>query len=50
MHVPYSPRQASRHPGAPGLALDTVVPALRKALAVALRTHGDLAVTAGAEH
>lgn len=50
MHVPWSPAQAARHPGEPALALETIAPALRKALAVALRTRGDLAVAAGAEH
>lgn len=50
MHVPYSPALAARHPQAPSLAPETVVPALRKALAVALRTRGDLAMAAGAEH
>lgn len=50
IHVPYSPQQAARHPGAPSLAADTVVEGLRLALRTALRTPGDARFSAGAEH
>lgn len=50
VHIPYSPEQADRHPGAPGLAIETVVRGLRIALQVALETHEDRKLAAGAEH
>lgn len=50
MHIPYSPAQAAYHPGAPCLAVDTVVQGLRKAIRTALSTSKDLVIGAGAEH
>jgi len=50
IHIPYSPDQASGHPGAPSLAVETVTDALRVAVQVALKTSVDARVTAGAEH
>jgi pyroglutamyl-peptidase len=50
VHIPYGPEQAARHPGAPSLALATVVEGLRLAIRTALRTDGDARVAAGAEH
>jgi pyroglutamyl-peptidase len=50
IHIPYSPAQAARHPGAPSLPVDTVVAALRIALATALETTADRRIAAGAEH
>jgi pyroglutamyl-peptidase len=50
MHIPYSPEQAALHPGAPGLAVETVVRALRIVLSVALETGADRKLAAGAEH
>jgi len=50
IHIPYSPAQAARHPGAPSLPVDTVVDALRIALLTALGTTVDARIAAGAEH
>ena len=50
VHIPYSPEQAAHHPGAPGLAIDTVCEGLRIALRVALETGTDRKLAAGAEH
>ena len=50
VHIPYSPEQAAMHPGAPGLAVETVVEGLRIALQVTLQTHTDRSLAAGAEH
>jgi len=50
VHIPYSSEQASRHPGAPGLPVATVVQGLRILLQVALETDEDRALAAGAEH
>jgi pyroglutamyl-peptidase len=50
VHIPYSPEQAARHPGAPGLPIETVVDGLRIALRIALATHTDRRIAAGAEH
>ena len=50
LHIPYLPAQAARHPGAPSLALATVVEGLRVALDAALRTRRDRALGAGALH
>jgi pyroglutamyl-peptidase len=49
LHVPYIPEQAVRHPGAPSLALDYVVQALRIALRAALATREDLRISGGSE-
>jgi len=50
IHIPYSPAQAARHPGAPSLPVETVADGLRIALAVALETTSDIRIAAGAEH
>jgi pyroglutamyl-peptidase len=50
IHIPYSPAQAARHPGAPSLPVDTVVAALRIAMETALGTTADRRIAAGAEH
>jgi pyroglutamyl-peptidase len=50
IHIPYSPAQASRHPGAPSLAVETITEALRLAVQVALKTRMDARLAAGAEH
>lgn len=50
IHIPYSPAQASAHPGAPSMATDSVTEALRLAVQVALKTRTDARLAAGAEH
>jgi pyroglutamyl-peptidase len=50
VHIPYSPEQARQHPGAPGLAVDTVCQGLRIALRTAIETGADHKLAAGAEH
>ena len=49
LHIPYSPEQAARHPGAPSLPVDTVVDGLRVALRTAVATSADRRLAAGAE-
>jgi pyroglutamyl-peptidase len=50
VHIPYSPAQARRHPGAPALATDVVVAALRIVLREALRHADDLPIPLDALH
>ena len=50
IHIPYTPEQAARHPGAPSLAAETVILALRIALNTALTTMQDRRMAAGSEH
>lgn len=50
VHVPYSPAQASGHPGAPSLPVETLVAGLRIAVRCALTTPHDIRVAAGATH
>lgn len=50
VHIPYSPEQAARHPGAPSLPVAMVSEALRIALRTALARREDLRAQAGAEH
>ncbi|HEV8695734.1 MAG TPA: pyroglutamyl-peptidase I [Lysobacter sp.] len=50
VHIPYSPEQAARHPGAPSLPVETVCNGLRIALQVALNTSVDRKLAAGAEY
>ncbi|MGO1071665.1 pyroglutamyl-peptidase I [Lysobacter sp. CA199] len=50
IHIPYSPAQAERHPGAASLATDSVVQALRVAMQTALATSVDRRIAGGAEH
>ena len=50
VHIPFSPAQAARHPGAPSLATDIVTEGLRIALRAAIATPVDRRIAAGAEH
>jgi pyroglutamyl-peptidase len=50
IHLPATPAQAATHPGWPSMALETMVEALRTALAAAIAHPVDLALGAGAEH
>jgi pyroglutamyl-peptidase len=47
IHIPYLPEQAARFPGAPSMALDTVIAALRIAAATALVVREDVRETGG---
>ncbi|RYY85749.1 MAG: pyroglutamyl-peptidase I, partial [Comamonadaceae bacterium] len=50
IHIPYLPEQAVRFPGAPSLPLDTLVAALRIAVATALTVQDDVRETGGQLH
>jgi pyroglutamyl-peptidase len=50
LHVPYSPQQASQHPGAPSLPVEVITDALRIAVRVVLEAKTDSRIAAGAEH
>ncbi len=50
IHVPYATEQVAGRPGVPSLPVDAMSKGLRIAIATALRTQADLAVSAGAEH
>ena len=50
VHIPYSPEQARRHPGAPGLAIEAVTAALRIVLRESLKHADDLPVPLDAMH
>lgn len=50
VHIPYLPEQAARHPGAPSLALDTLIAGLRVAVATALSTDTDIREQGGQLH
>jgi pyroglutamyl-peptidase len=50
IHIPFSPEQAARHPGAPSLPVDIATAGLRIALRTALETREDRRIAAGAEH
>lgn len=50
IHIPYSPAQALRHPGATSLPIDSVVLALRVMLDTALATTVDRRIAGGAEY
>ena len=47
IHIPYLPEQAARLPGVPSMALDTVIAALRIAVATALVVREDVRETGG---
>jgi pyroglutamyl-peptidase len=47
IHIPYLPEQATRFPGAPSMALDTIVAALRIAIATALAVREDVRESGG---
>lgn len=50
IHLPAAPFQVADRPGTPSMALDTMVDALRAAVAAALAHADDIALGAGAEH
>jgi pyroglutamyl-peptidase len=50
VHIPFLPEQAVTHPGAPSLALDTIVASLRLIVDTALTTRRDRRVAGGATH
>ncbi|MBY4731588.1 pyroglutamyl-peptidase I [Cupriavidus pauculus] len=50
IHIPYLPEQAARHPGAPSLALDTLIAGLRVAVATTLSTQADIREQGGQLH
>lgn len=50
IHIPYLPAQAARFPGAPSMSLETLVAALRIAVATALAVRHDVAETGGQLH
>ena len=50
IHIPYLPEQAARHPGAPSLALDTLIAGLRVAVSAALSTRSDIREQGGQLH
>jgi pyroglutamyl-peptidase len=50
IHVPYLPEQVARLPGQPSMALETLVAALRLAVATSLSVHQDLRETGGQLH
>ncbi|WP_423192681.1 pyroglutamyl-peptidase I [Cupriavidus sp. H18C2] len=50
IHIPYLPEQAARHPGAPSLALDTLIAGLRVAVATTLSTETDIREQGGQLH
>jgi pyroglutamyl-peptidase len=47
IHIPYLPGQAARFPGAPSMALDTVIAALRIAVGTSLAMREDVRETGG---
>ncbi|VTU36312.1 Pyrrolidone-carboxylate peptidase [Variovorax sp. PBL-H6] len=47
IHIPFQPEQAARLPGAPSMALDTVIAALRIAVATAVAVREDVRETGG---
>jgi len=50
VHVPWLPQQATRYPGQPSMALQTMIEGVRAALECALTTRDDLQVPGGATH
>jgi pyroglutamyl-peptidase len=50
VHLPYLPEQAAQHAGAPSMALDTQVQALRVLIRTALAVRDDVRETAGRLH
>ncbi len=50
VHVPYLPEMAARHPGAPSLALDTLIAGVRVMVATTLAVEQDIREGAGALH
>ncbi len=50
LHIPYLPAQAARFPGAPSMALATLIDALRITVATASTVHDDVRETGGHLH
>jgi pyroglutamyl-peptidase len=50
VHIPYSPAQAAAHPGAPGLATESVTKALKLIVRTTLKHPDDLAIPFDATH
>ncbi|SFU30525.1 pyroglutamyl-peptidase I [Pseudoduganella namucuonensis] len=50
IHIPYLPRQAAAHPGAPSMALADMVEGLRVAVRTALEVESDVRYAGGATH
>ena len=50
VHIPYSPAQAARHPGAPALDTEAVKAALRIILRESLKHPDDLPIPLDAMH
>jgi len=50
VHVPWLPQQATRYPGQPSMALQTMIEGVRAALECAITTHDDLQIPGGATH
>lgn len=50
IHIPYLPEQAINHPGAPSMALATIILALEMAVSIALAVEKDMRLEGGATH
>lgn len=50
VHIPYLPEQAALHPGAPSMAVATIIQALEIAVQVTLETGEDIKQAGGATH
>jgi len=50
IHIPYLPEQAAQHPGAPSMAVATIIQALEIAVKVTLETGDDIKQAGGATH
>lgn len=50
IHIPYLPEQAALHPGAPSMAVATIIQALEIAVKVTLETGDDIKQAGGATH
>ncbi|MDJ0474964.1 pyroglutamyl-peptidase I [Pantoea eucalypti] len=50
IHIPYLPEQAAQHPGAPSMAVATIIQALEIAVKVTLETGEDIKQAGGATH
>lgn len=50
VHIPYSPEQAARHPGAPSLSIETITTALRIIVRTTLKYPSDIVEAGDATH
>jgi pyroglutamyl-peptidase len=50
VHLPYLPEQAARNPGAPSMAIETQLAAVRSIIQTALTQHIDVRENAGQLH